>query len=170
MESRDGRATVITNKSMVRRRRAILARQGPFSQEQLVEQLRQVIALGLAAFTASRLLARHGARKIARVWRIIADEIIDESLPDVLVHAVRQGVNRASAFKEALVSVGEDEGLMVARGMEIASGTIDGGLRCLLPACGLDEFWRRVRDAASVVTQVSDLPERPLRVAPRGIG
>jgi hypothetical protein len=170
VESRDGRAIVITNKSMVRRRRAILGRQGPLSQEQLVEQLRQVIALGLAAFTASRLLARHRALKIARVWTMITDELLDESIPDVLVHPVQQGVDRASAFKEALVSVREDEGLMLGRGMEIASGTIDGGLRCLLPACDLDEFWRRVRKVTSVVTEC-DLPEAPLRdAAPRRIG
>ena len=169
MESRDCRATVIANKSMVRRRRAILGRQGPLSQEQLIEQLRQVVGLGLAAYTAARLLDRHGSLRIARVWTIIADGIVDESLPDVLVHPVRQGVNRASAFKEALVCVREDEGLMVARGMEIATGTIDGGLRCLLPACDVDDFWRRVRDSASVVAE-SDLPEAPVRDTPRRIG
>jgi hypothetical protein len=59
---------------------------------------------------------------------------------------------------------------MLGRGMEIASGTIDGGLRCLLPACDLDEFWRRVRKVTSVVTEC-DLPEAPLRdAAPRRIG
>ena len=160
----------MTNKSMVRRRRAILGRQGPLSREQLIEQLRQVIALGLAAFTAARLLERHGAMKLARVWTIIADEIVDESLPDVLVHPARQGVDRASAFTEALASVREDEGGMLGKGMEIASGTIDGGLRWLLPASDLDEFWKRVRDAVRVVTQVSDLPEAPARETPRRIG
>jgi hypothetical protein len=161
---------VIANKSMVRCRRAILERQGPLSQEQLTVQIRQVIALGLAAFTASRLLARHGALKIARVWTIIADEIIDESVRDVLVHQVIAGVDRSTALEEAVAAVHDDAGHLMGRGMEIASGTIGGGVRCLLPVGEIDEFWQSVRNAASVVIQVSDLPEAPARETPRRIG
>ncbi len=156
---------MIADKAMLRRRRAILGRQVPLSHEHLIEQLRQVIGLGLAAFTASRLLDRNGSLRIARVWTIIADEIVDESLPDVLVHPVIVGVDRSTAFDEALVSVREDEGLMLGRGMEIASGTIDGGVRCLLALVEIDEFWRRVRRAAPSGHAVSDL-----HVAPRRIG
>ena len=154
---------------MVRHRRAILGRREPWLREQLAAQLRQVVGIGLAAYSAARLLARHGALKLARVWAIVADEILEESMPDALAHPVVGGVDRSTAFEDAVAAVHDHEGLVIARGMEIASGTIAGGVRCLLPLGEIDDFWRRVRNAARIATE-SDLPEAPLRDAPRRIG
>jgi hypothetical protein len=68
---------------------------------------------------------------------------------------------------EYLVTGGGYFDFMLGKGTEIASGTIDGGLRWLLPASDLDEFWKRVRNGMSIVTEVGDLSEAPARETPR---
>lgn len=140
---------VTRRKEVVRRGKAalVLQRKLGWTRSEWISEVESVLGEAFILFAQARLADRNGGRREARASMAEFDRLLSRRVMQVHVHPVKRAFDRTEAFEEAVARM--SEAIPALRGrVELEFG----------PASprGLDdrdeEFWRRVREAAKVLT------------------